>query len=221
MTEALKPGELERIIWTAMVWSAQQPAPPNGAAPPSYTDSGNSNAEEQCRQTAARIRAALPAPVRVKGLVWGDTFFVVHSSGSFEFFMSDEAAHERAYQLDRGFYCYDAEAVAKFGDRLRTEKEAWEAEEKADYTARILAALEPAPDAMADPRVRAQSELAKALLATDIRGTLSNGAVGLWVLAHLASDQGNSHEENLDAVENALREWLSNIALEAAKGAGE
>lgn len=79
----------------------------------------------------------------------------------------------------------------------------------------------PAPDAMADPLVAAQSDLAKGLLATDIRSTLGDGAGGLLILAHLASDQGNSHEENLDAVEEALREWLSNIAIEAAKPPGE
>ena len=63
----------ERIVWDAMVWAAQQPAPRYGAAYPSYTDRGNSDAEIKCRETVARIRADLaPDPLadpRVMALV--------------------------------------------------------------------------------------------------------------------------------------------------------
>ena len=54
----VKPGLIEREIWKAMVWAAKHPPPPGDACPP-YTDSGNSNAEVECRQRAARILAAL------------------------------------------------------------------------------------------------------------------------------------------------------------------
>ena len=47
----------------AIVWGSQQPPPPHGAAYPSYTRYGNSDAETEARATAARILAALePAP---------------------------------------------------------------------------------------------------------------------------------------------------------------
>ena len=47
----------------AIVWGSQQPPPPHGAAYPSYTRYGNSDAETEARATAARILSALdPAP---------------------------------------------------------------------------------------------------------------------------------------------------------------
>jgi hypothetical protein len=71
----VKTGELERIVWEAIVWGAQSTPPPYGAAYPSYTDRGNSDAEYKCREVASSIMAALePAPAGVTvqdhPLVW-------------------------------------------------------------------------------------------------------------------------------------------------------
>ena len=50
-------------VFKAIVWGAQSSPPPYGAAYPSYTRSGNSDAETEARVIAARILAALePAP---------------------------------------------------------------------------------------------------------------------------------------------------------------
>jgi hypothetical protein len=67
--EKVKPGEIERAVWSAMIWAAKNN--PGSKGVPEYTDGGNSFAEDECRATAARIRAALtPAPAAdVKGLV--------------------------------------------------------------------------------------------------------------------------------------------------------
>ena len=61
----VKPGEIERAVWSAMIWAADYES--NGV--PEYTDCGNSFAETECRRAAARIRSALttaPTPDAVK-----------------------------------------------------------------------------------------------------------------------------------------------------------
>jgi hypothetical protein len=54
-----KPGEIERAVWSAMIWAAANNPGFDGC--PEYTDRGNSFAEDEARRTANRIRA-LPAP---------------------------------------------------------------------------------------------------------------------------------------------------------------
>lgn len=61
----------------------------------------------------------------VTPLVFGDTFFVIHSSGSYSFFADEEEARAYAYQLDRWHYKYGDEAVAKHGPRLKKEHDEW------------------------------------------------------------------------------------------------
>ena len=59
----VKPGEIERAVWSAMMWAADNNPGFNGV--PEYTDRGNSFAEDEARRAAARIRSALtiaPAP---------------------------------------------------------------------------------------------------------------------------------------------------------------
>ena len=57
----VKPGEIERSVWSAMKWAAENNPGFDGV--PEYTDRGNSFAETECRAAAARILAALePAP---------------------------------------------------------------------------------------------------------------------------------------------------------------
>ena len=55
----VKPHEIERLVFGAMVWGASQPQRKNGASFPNYHDTGNSNAETEARAIAARIRAAI------------------------------------------------------------------------------------------------------------------------------------------------------------------
>lgn len=57
VAEASKPGALERIVWSAMVWARDNPGGPDAA--PEYTDRGNSFAETECRATVQRILRAL------------------------------------------------------------------------------------------------------------------------------------------------------------------
>jgi len=52
----VKPGTLERIIWSAMVWARENPGP---SEIPEYTDGGNSHAENEARASARRILDAL------------------------------------------------------------------------------------------------------------------------------------------------------------------
>ena len=52
----VKPGTLERIIWSAMVWARENPGP---SEIPEYTDEGNSHAENEARASARRILDAL------------------------------------------------------------------------------------------------------------------------------------------------------------------
>ena len=54
---AVKPGEIERAVWSAMMWAADNNPGFNGV--PEYTDRGNSFAEDEARRAAARIRSAL------------------------------------------------------------------------------------------------------------------------------------------------------------------
>jgi len=57
----VKPGEIERSVWSAMKWATENNPGFDGV--PEYTDRGNSFAETECRAAAARILAALePAP---------------------------------------------------------------------------------------------------------------------------------------------------------------
>lgn len=53
----VKPGQIERCIWSAMIWAASNNAGFEGV--PEYTDHGNSFAENEARATAARILSAL------------------------------------------------------------------------------------------------------------------------------------------------------------------
>ena len=53
---AVKPGEIERIVWSAMVWARENPGPDEV---PEYTDRGNSFAEGECRAAVRRILEAL------------------------------------------------------------------------------------------------------------------------------------------------------------------
>ena len=53
----VKPGHLERIVWSAMMWAADNNPGFDGV--PEYTDGGNSFAEGECRATVRRILAAL------------------------------------------------------------------------------------------------------------------------------------------------------------------
>jgi hypothetical protein len=55
-----KPGEIERAVWSAMIWAAANNPGFDGC--PEYTDRGNSFAEDEARRAANRIRAALTAP---------------------------------------------------------------------------------------------------------------------------------------------------------------
>lgn len=69
----VKPGAIERIVWSAMVWAHRSKPGPDEV--PEYTDGGNSFAEAECRAAVRRILAALeptPSPVsdpRVVALV--------------------------------------------------------------------------------------------------------------------------------------------------------
>ena len=53
----VKPGEIERAVWSAMMWAADNNPSFDGV--PEYTDRGNSFAEDEARRAAARIRSAL------------------------------------------------------------------------------------------------------------------------------------------------------------------
>ena len=46
----VKPGEIERAVWSAMSWAADNNPGFNGV--PEYTDCGNSFAETECRRAA-------------------------------------------------------------------------------------------------------------------------------------------------------------------------
>jgi hypothetical protein len=53
----VKAGEIERIVWRAMLWAACNDSGFIGTT--AYTDNGNSFAEEEARAAARRILAAL------------------------------------------------------------------------------------------------------------------------------------------------------------------
>lgn len=53
----VKPGEIERAVWSAMIWAADNSAGFNDA--PEYTDRGNSFAEDEARRATTRILAAI------------------------------------------------------------------------------------------------------------------------------------------------------------------
>jgi hypothetical protein len=55
----VKPGEIERAIWSAMIWAAANNPGFEGA--PEYTDRGNSFAETEARAAAARVLASIDA----------------------------------------------------------------------------------------------------------------------------------------------------------------
>jgi uncharacterized phage infection (PIP) family protein YhgE len=50
------PGYIERIVWSAMIWAADNNPCFDGV--PEYTDGGDSFAETECRAAAKRIRSA-------------------------------------------------------------------------------------------------------------------------------------------------------------------
>lgn len=53
----VKQGQIERDIWSAMIWAASNN--PTLDCLPEYTDTGNSFAETECRAAARRILEAL------------------------------------------------------------------------------------------------------------------------------------------------------------------
>ena len=53
----VKPGVIERAVWSAMLWAASNNVGFEGV--PEYTDKGNSFAETEARAAATRILAAL------------------------------------------------------------------------------------------------------------------------------------------------------------------
>ena len=55
----VKPGEIERAVWGAMGWALRHAKQMPGGIIPAYTDTGNSDAEVECRRSAARILSAL------------------------------------------------------------------------------------------------------------------------------------------------------------------
>lgn len=55
----VKPGEIERAVWGAMGWALRHAKQMPGDIIPAYTDTGNSDAEVECRRSAARILSAL------------------------------------------------------------------------------------------------------------------------------------------------------------------
>lgn len=57
LARLVKPGQIERAIWSAMMWAAENNPGFNGV--PEYTDGGNSFAEVECRAAAARVLAAI------------------------------------------------------------------------------------------------------------------------------------------------------------------
>jgi hypothetical protein len=84
---------------------------------------------------------AVERATRVKPLVFDRVYFVIHASGSFEFFTSEHEAENRGDWLGRGYYIYSAEMVEKFGERLSKAKLDWMADEQTAHEQRILAAI--------------------------------------------------------------------------------
>ena len=82
LSNIVKPGQLERIVWSAMVWARENHHP---GEVPEYTDAGNSFAEDECRATVVRILSAinqdvLAACVR-EGLEMGAQKAAIHNLG--------------------------------------------------------------------------------------------------------------------------------------------
>jgi hypothetical protein len=100
------------------------------------TDKDLTRAEVQ-----ALIAEAVERATRVKPLVFDRVYFVIHASGSFEFFTSEHEAENRGDWLGRGYYIYSAEMVEKFGERLSKAKEKWEADEQSSHDWHIRAAI--------------------------------------------------------------------------------
>jgi Lar family restriction alleviation protein len=145
---------------------------------------GPINYSDPHAKAAWNRRADLPAPVRVKDLVWDDG----------EAYDEDEGPiTSEAYGAG---YCYLAEAI----DCTLAEAKA---ERQAAFEARILAELEPAPDALADPRVVGQGAVAAHLI-----GAM---AAACEALEHADASQ-------VRRVRLSLLRIVAN-ALEAAKGA--
>jgi hypothetical protein len=80
----------------------------------------------------------------IKPLRFDYVWFVIHASGSMQFFCNEEQARHCAYLLDRGYSLLNEKAIAKHGERLSTAKAEWEAEQQSNHTARVLAAIDTA-----------------------------------------------------------------------------
>jgi hypothetical protein len=79
--------------------------------------------------------------LRVKPLVWDETYYVVHASGSIEFFDIELNAASTADRLERRYYSYGDGVPERLGDRLTKEYELWSDERKALHAARIAAMI--------------------------------------------------------------------------------
>jgi Lar family restriction alleviation protein len=83
--------------------------------------------------------------LRVKPLKWDETYYVVHASGSIEFFDIELNAASTADWLERRYYSYGDGVPEWLGDRLTKEYELWSDERKADHVTRIAAMIEETP----------------------------------------------------------------------------
>lgn len=102
--------------------------------------------------------AAEAAAVKVKPLVWEESYYVVHASGSIEFFKHESEAASQADFLGRDFYVYGQENAfsRRCGDRLSAEYGEWVSEEQENHDQYIRSYIaEPSPaarTALADAR---------------------------------------------------------------------
>jgi hypothetical protein len=108
----------------------------------------------------ADVLPAVTPAVKVKPLDFSETWFVIHSSGSYEFFRSQYDADQVAYDLDRNAYRYDDSTRAKLGDRLVSEWTKWRDDEQKCHEAYIRSQVDvtPAPTlaaALALPEIKA------------------------------------------------------------------
>jgi hypothetical protein len=131
---------------------------------------------------ALNSRADLPAPVRVKDLVWFDYGTAQHPNSQGSVAEASDATYRVSLIGDRWHGTWTAETF----DTLEAAKAA----AQADYTARILAALETAPDAMADPRVVALVEAVERMMEQCEDGDGYTEAAALAVVAALEAAKG-------------------------------
>lgn len=91
--------------------------------------------------------AALPAAqpqVTVKRLDLSKCFFVMHASGSVEFFAHEAAANAQSCALGRHYYEWGENALIKHRhpEKIRSAYDQWVVEEQAFHKAFILSALD-------------------------------------------------------------------------------